>query len=187
MSEHEPFVDHYKILEVNPNCSPRVLESAYHRQAKRYHPDHADEADVAKLTEVIDAYRALKDPAKRAEYNAAYSSHTGFIFTGEDFGLEEDVTAVSDADDHAKILLALYKRRRDKAQDAGVAPYYLQELLNCSDDALDFHIWYLREKDLIAVTEQGTLAITVNGIDHVISTSRTAMREREKLMLSQLD
>jgi len=185
MTDHVPFVDHYKLLEVSPNCSPRVLEAAYHRQAKRYHPDHAEEADVAKLTEVIDAYRALRDPAMRAEYNASYSNHTGFIFAGENFGIEEDVTAVSDADDHAKILLTLYKRRREKAQDAGVAPFFLQEMLNCSDEALDFHIWYLKEKELIAVTEQGTLAITVSGIDHVISTSRTTMRER--LMLSQLD
>jgi curved DNA-binding protein len=72
----------------------------------------------------------------------------------------------------------LYKRRREDAQNAGVPPFYLQEMLNCSDEHFEFHKWYLKEKGFIAITEQGTLAITIQGVDHVISMSRTTRAEK---------
>lgn len=56
-------------------------------------------------------------------------------------------------------------------------------MLNCSDERFEFHQWYLKEKGFIVVTEHGTLAITVQGVDHVISMSRTT--SAEKLMISQ--
>ena len=58
----------------------------------------------------------------------------------------------------------------------------LQEFMACSNDHFEFHMWYLREKGLVDVTEQGTYAITVEGIDHVISLSR---QTAEKLLLER--
>jgi curved DNA-binding protein len=183
MALSEPFVDFYQVLRVEPNCSARSLETAYHLLAKTYHPDHGETADVAKLTEVIDAYKALRDIEDRASYDQLYTSHTGFIFFTPDEDPGADHAALSDADAHTKVLQLLYKRRRENAQDAGVNRYFVQELLDCSDDVFDFHVWYLKEKGLILTTEQGSLAITIAGVDHVISLSKTALRE--KLMLSQ--
>ena len=183
MAHGETFVDYYSVLQVDPNCSGRALETAYHLLAKMYHPDHSDTADVAKLTEVIEAYKVLKIPAKRLDYNHLYASTTGFVFSSGDEGLGEDGPAISDADAHAKMLLFLYKRRREHAQDAGIGRYLVQEMLDCADDVFEFHLWYLKEKGLIAITEHGTLAITIEGVDHVIATSRTTLRE--KLLISQ--
>lgn len=184
MAFDEPFVDYYAILEESPTCSSRALEAAYHSLAKRYHPDHADDADVRKFTEVISAYKALKDPQDRARYDQRYAEVTGFDFDIPKDEMADERTAYSDADSHAKILQFLYKRRRENAQDAGVGRYLIQDMLACSEELFDFHIWYLREKGLIVLTEQGTLAITIVGVDHVISTSRTAIRE--KLLLEGL-
>src|SRR4030095_14842397 len=103
--------------------------------------------------------------------------------SSEEFDLEES-TALSDADDHAKILVFLYRRRRENAQNAGVVGFYLQEMLNCSDELFEFHKWYLKEKGFVVLTEQGTLAITIQGVDHVISMSRTS--KDEKLLISKL-
>lgn len=183
MTNGEPFVDYYNILGSDPNCSARELETAYHFLAKKYHPDHSEIGDVAKLTEVIEAYKALKSPEKRAEYDILYSSTTGFIFSSVNDEIDEAKSAISDADAHTKILLFLYKRRRERAQDAGVGRYFVHEMLNCSDEIFEFHLWYLKEKGFIATTEQGTLAITIEGVDHVISMSRTTLRE--KLLLAQ--
>lgn len=185
MANDDPFVDYYHTLEVSPDCSVRVLETAYHLLAKKYHPDHSDMADVTKLTEVIEAYKALKNPEKRAEYDLLYAGATGFIFSSGDVDEEfrDEKSAISDADAHAKILLFLYKRRREQAQDAGVGRYYVNEMLNCSDEIFEFYLWYLKEKGFLVTTEQGTLAITIEGVDHVISMSRTALRE--KLLLAQ--
>ena len=61
--------------------------------------------------------------------------------------------------------------------------FYLQEMLKCSDEHFEFHKLYLREKCFIEATEHGTLAITIQGIDHVISMSRTTTAE--KLLIAQ--
>jgi curved DNA-binding protein len=183
MALSEPFVDFYKVLRVDPNCNARTLETAYHLLAKTYHPDHGDSADVAKLTEVIDAYKALRNPEDRAGYDQLYTAHTGFVFFDPDEEPGADYSALSDADAHARILKLLYKRRRENAQDAGVGRYFVQELLDCTDDVFDFHVWYLKEKGLIVTTEQGSLAITIAGVDHVIATSHSALKE--KLLIAQ--
>ena len=46
-----------------------------------------------------------------------------------------------------------------------------------------FAMKYLKQKGFIEVTEHGTVAITVEGIDHVISLSRTTAAE--KLLIGQ--
>ena len=53
----------------------------------------------------------------------------------------------------------------------------------CSDENFEFYIWYLKAKNFIEITEQGTLEITIQGVDHVISTSRAT--KAEKLLITQ--
>jgi curved DNA-binding protein len=186
MDEGQEFIDYYNVLQVNPNCDAKILESAYRYLAKMYHPDHAETANVEKFSQVTEAYKVLRDPAKRATYDRAY-------FLGTDrplnsFPLENDLesdeeTALSDAELHERILLTLYKRRREHAYDAGVVGWFIQQMLQCSDDNFEFHVWYLKSKGLLEITEQGTLAITIKGVDHVISMSRS--HASEKLLIGQ--
>jgi curved DNA-binding protein len=183
MTAGKDFIDYYNILQVDPNCSAKALEGAYRHLAKMYHPDHRDTADVTRFNEVIEAYRAIRNLDERAKYDLIYASITGFKFLSNDDEYSDAKSAVSDADVHAKILLSLYKRRREHAQDPGVGRYFVQEMLNCSDEHFEFHLWYLREKGFIETTEQGALVITIEGVDHVISMSRTTMRE--KLLIAQ--
>lgn len=185
MSDSEQFVDFYSVLRVIPTCDARALETAYHTLAKQYHPDHAESADIAKLTEVIDAYKVLRDPDSRAAYDLAYSRSTGFDFSAADDDLGQARAALSDAEAHAMILMYLYRKRREGARDAGVGQFTIHEMLGCSEELFDFHLWYLREKGFIQTTERGTLAITIEGVDHVIATSRTVLKE--KLMIAQSD
>lgn len=181
MRTGEPFVDFYGTLGVQPECNARTLELAYHALAKRHHPDHAEEADIARFTQIVEAYKALKDPQLRAEYDMHYASVTGYVFGVSQEANSDEQSALSDADAHTKILMFLYKRRREQAQDAGVGRYFVREMLNCSEELFDFHLWYLKEKGFIIITEQGTIAITIEGVDRVISMSRTAMREKLRL------
>jgi curved DNA-binding protein len=161
MANDAPFIDLYNVLQVSPNCSARVLETAYHALAKKYHPD------------------------ERSEYNLHYASLTGFDFSpAPEEEVEAEKSALSDADAHAKILQMLYQNRRENASDPGVPRYLVQEALNCSDEIYVFHLWYLREKGFILTTEQGTLAITIEGVDHVIAMSRTTMRENLRITQS---
>lgn len=186
MTGNQPFVDYYDILQVHPTCDPKIIESAYHYLAKMYHPDHSGDEDTTRFNDVTQAYRVLRNADKRAEYDARYATEkhgesvwAPFVNAGE---IDENA-ALSDADDHARILMFLYKKRREDAQDAGVIGFYLQDMLQCSDERFDFHKWYLKEKGYIQVTEQGTLAITIQGVDHVIAMSRTT--RAEKLLIGQ--
>lgn len=184
MNSHS-FIDYYRILQVNPGCDGKILESAYHYLAKMYHPDRTGTADTTKFSAVVEAYRVLRNPAQRAEYDLLYSQYVGTPFRPaprDEFGVDERA-ALSDADDHARILMYLYRKRRENAQNAGVVGFYLQDMLECSDEHFEFHKWYLKEKGFVVLTEQGTLAITIQGIDHVISMSRTA--KAEKLLIPQ--
>lgn len=183
MTKGEPFVNYYKILQVDPNCNARTLEAAYHYLAKMFHPDHSDTEEVTRFNEVIEAYKAIRKPDDRAKYDLLYANATGFDFSSKNEEYVEEKSAASDADVHNKILLSLYKKRRENAQDAGIGRYFVQEMLNCSDEHFEFHLWYLKAKGFIETTEQGTLAITIEGVDHVISMSRTTIRE--KLLIAQ--
>lgn len=181
MIEDEPFIDYYRVLQVSPNCDAKLLETAYRHLAKIYHPDHSETADVSKFKEVVDAYRVLRNPKKRQKYDALHKEHV-LIDEAEvpesNGPLIDEHAALTDAEAHEKILLTLYKKRRDNAQNPGELEYYIKEFLNCSDDIFEFHIWYLKAKGYVERTEQGTLAITVEGVDHVISMSRTNMVEQ---------
>ncbi len=186
MQNGQEFVDYYGLLQVDPNCDDKILEVAFHHFAKLYHPDHAETADIQKFSEVTEAYRTLKNPEKRSEFNRLYEVHKGEQVQGNGFDTRIEIngkTALDDAEIHEKILHTLYRKRRENAKDAGLVGWLLQEMLECSEEHFEFHLWYLKSKGFLELTEQGTIAITIQGVDHVISRSRTD--EVEKLLLSK--
>lgn len=65
----------YQILEIPTDASEREIKRAYHTLAKRLHPDKAQNPEEAKRLEaqmaaISHAYNILKDPQRRAEYDA---------------------------------------------------------------------------------------------------------------------
>ena len=64
--------DYYKILQIDPGAEPEVIEAAYRRLARKYHPDVNKSPDaVQRMQQINVAYEVLRDPAKRAEYDRA--------------------------------------------------------------------------------------------------------------------
>ena len=63
--------DHYGTLQVVPHAEPEVIEAAYRRLARKYHPDRREvEGDTtARMQELNAAYSILRDPALRAAYD----------------------------------------------------------------------------------------------------------------------
>jgi curved DNA-binding protein len=184
MENGQEFVDYYKVLQVDWDCSHRTLELAYHHLAKMYHPDNAETSDVERFSEAVEAYNALRDPDKREDYDRIYLATIGrpaYRFAPDDGPAVDEMTAAGDAEIHAKLLLILYKRRRERPSDPGIGGWLIQEMLACTDDQFEFHNWYLRSKGLVEITEQGTLAISIAGVDHVISTSRATLREKLRI------
>jgi len=77
------YKDYYQILGVSRDVSPEDLKKAYRKLARKYHPDVSKEANAeAKFKEVGEAYEALKDPEKRAQYDRFGSNYkNGQSFT----------------------------------------------------------------------------------------------------------
>jgi len=62
-----PHVDYYKVLDVPASASAAEIKSAYHRAAKRAHPDAGGSSEAMQL--VNEAYAVLSDAAERRDYD----------------------------------------------------------------------------------------------------------------------
>jgi curved DNA-binding protein len=75
------YTDYYAALGVERGASAEDIKKAYRRLAQKYHPDVSKEPDAeAKFKEVAEAYGTLKDPEKRAAYDALGSRPQGEEF-----------------------------------------------------------------------------------------------------------
>lgn len=65
--------DHYSILGVNRFASRQALRRAYRARIREVHPDlnPADEVASDRAREVIEAYRALRNPESRRRYDSS--------------------------------------------------------------------------------------------------------------------
>ncbi|HLX33778.1 MAG TPA: J domain-containing protein [Candidatus Limnocylindrales bacterium] len=61
------FVDFYKVLQVDPEADPDVVQAAYRVLARKLHPDlTGDESGMKRLNS---AWDTLRDPKRRAAYH----------------------------------------------------------------------------------------------------------------------
>ena len=65
-------LDHYKTLGVTESSSADEIKAAYRKLAMQHHPDRngGSTASETKLKELNEAYDTLKDPTKKADYDA---------------------------------------------------------------------------------------------------------------------
>ena len=62
--------DAYKILQVDPEADPEVIQAAYRRLALKWHPDVADSTEAAaRMAAINRAWALLGDPERRAAYD----------------------------------------------------------------------------------------------------------------------
>lgn len=63
-------VDAYKVLQVDPEADPDVIQAAYRRLAQKHHPDRSTGDDAARRMIAINAaWEVLRDPERRARYD----------------------------------------------------------------------------------------------------------------------
>ena len=65
-------MNHYEILEIGKDATPKEIKKAYYRLAKLYHPDHnKDNPEAeAKFKAVGEAYKILSNENSRAVYDS---------------------------------------------------------------------------------------------------------------------
>lgn len=162
----DSFQDHYEVLQLSPCADSETIERVYRLLAKRYHPDNRDSGDEARFCEVRDAYEVLRDPERRAAFDARRDEllrATWRIFDQEAFPGELD----DDERIFQGVLSLLYVMRRRDPAAGGLGSITLEERLGVPREHLEFPLWYLRRRGLIEVLPGGQLAITVDGIDRL--------------------
>jgi len=158
------FIDFYELLEISPNANSETIERIFRFFAKRYHPDNPETGNAARFSDIVDAHNTLKDPVKRAEYDVHYRNHSELRYETVSEATDPK-TVEGDVAIQEKLLALLYVRRRRDVNNAGIGDSELETLTGCPAEHLEFHLWYLKAKGWIAKTENGTYAITVEGVD----------------------
>ena len=68
-------MNHYRTLQVIRDADPAVIDRAYRALSLKHHPDLSGpdgrEGANARMRELNEAYRILRDPQKRAAYDAS--------------------------------------------------------------------------------------------------------------------
>ena len=164
MDNEETYEDHYEALQLNPNADQETIQRVFRLLAKRYHPDNQETGDGDRFNRLMRAYEVLSHPSSRAGYDARYyanRSNHWKVFDRNTNGTEQD-RRIFDS-----VLSMLYIARRQNPRHPGLGILEVERMLGCPPDFLEFHIWYLKEKQWIERTENGQLAITVAGVEKV--------------------
>jgi len=166
MTVQNDLTDYYEFLQINQNADTETIEKVFRMLAKRYHPDNISTGDVEKFKMIMEAYRVLSDPEKRAAYDLKYPE-----IQRQKWQFHISISDDSNGDNEKKIrrdiLAAVYTTRRKNVNDAGLGTWHLEKLLGFPQQLMEFEIWYLKEKRWIERTESGKYAITVDGVDIV--------------------
>src|SRR3990167_350794 len=85
--------DYYEVLGVAKSATQDEIKKAFRKKAHEYHPDKGG-GDEEKFKEINEAYQALSDAQKRAQYDQFGSSDgaggQAGGFRWEDFGGDEE-------------------------------------------------------------------------------------------------
>ena len=63
-------LDYYAILEVSSSATTTEIKKSYRRLARLHHPDLNQDALDTHIKRLNEAYEVLRDPVKRAAYDA---------------------------------------------------------------------------------------------------------------------
>ncbi len=163
MTTDSKFVDYYEILEASVSANFDTIERIFRFLAKRYHPDCSEHGDRQRFTQIVEAYETLRDPERRAAYDAKFESEK----SEQSEIVREAGHASSDTADRHRILTLLYAQRRRDMKNPGIGISTLEHIMGLPMEVIEFHIWYFRQKGLVLREESGTLSITAEGVDKI--------------------
>jgi curved DNA-binding protein CbpA len=164
---NDPNRDLYEILEISPNASQETVERMFRYLAQRYHPDRQGTGDADRFDQIVKAYNTLKEPESRAAYDSRHKTNVDYHWSlveeaGDNDNFEKDGLI------QERVLSVLYSRRKRDSRDPGLGQLQLERLTGCPHEMLDFHLWYLRDKGWIMRMENGSVAITADGVDQCL-------------------
>ena len=155
--------DLYEILEISPNASQETIERMFRYLAQHHHPDR-ETGDADRFDQIAKAYGTLKDPESRAAYDSRHKTNLDYQWSlveeaGDNDNFDKDSMI------QERVLSVLYTKRKRDPREPGLGSIQLERSTGCPHEMLDFHLWYLRDKGWIMRMEDGSVAITADGVD----------------------
>jgi curved DNA-binding protein CbpA len=158
--------DYYEVLQVSDAAEPETINRVYRMLAQRYHPDNRETGNEGRFRTITEAYQVLSNPEKRAQYDATNQKRkkdrwrlvSAGAQTENDFEMEQVVRLT--------VLEALYTKRRVDPQNPGIYLVELERLIGRPREHLEFTIWFLNQKKLIA-TDDARMYLTADGAEYL--------------------
>lgn len=162
--EKQGFVDHYEVLQISPNAQDETIQRVYRLLAQHYHPDNKETGNQELFEQVLNAYRVLSDPERRAAYDVEYR-----VAVGNRWKIFDQSTAIQGLDGEKRkrlgILTLLCTKRMNEPHNPHVTLIEMEQLLGCPREHLEFSLWYLRETGRIQRGDSGRYLLTAKGLE----------------------
>jgi curved DNA-binding protein CbpA len=160
------FIDYYEILEISPNAQPETIHRVYRLLAQSYHPDNQDTGDTGRFSLVLESYRVLSDPERRASYDVEHQASRATRWKIFDQSTAMQGIA-AEKRKRGGILTLLYTKRMTSPEHPSLNLFELEQLLGCPREHLELSLWYLKESGRVARGDSGRYSITCKGLETV--------------------
>jgi curved DNA-binding protein len=152
-------------MQISPNADIDTIQHVFRYLAKKWHPDyHKGDPEQFKL--LVEAHKILTNTERRAAYDLRYQR-----FWENKWNIAAEASdgrsLVDDSEVRESLLSLYYVQRRSKMNDPGLGEMEVARLMRIPVHLIEFHIWYLKEKEWIQRLENGQFALTARGVDEV--------------------
>jgi curved DNA-binding protein CbpA len=158
------FNDFYEVLQISPNALPETIHRVYRLLAQHYHPDNKESGNVEMFNQVLEAYRVLSDPERRAGYDADHRS-----FSQVKWKIFETASTMSGIEGERRkrmgILSLLCAKRIENYNSPAMSTFELEELLAIPREHLELSLWYLKETGRISRSDNGRYVLLAKGLE----------------------
>lgn len=177
----DDFTDYYETLQISPNAQMETVQRVYRLLALNYHPDNKETGDVEMFNRVLEAYKVLSDPERRAAYDVEHRTATSarwkiFDQTSAVQGIEGERVK------RTGILSLLCTKRMTNPDSPGLNVLELEQFLGCPREHLELSLWYLRDSGRIGRTDNGKYAITAKGFETLEEASEPTPAPRYRML-----
>jgi curved DNA-binding protein CbpA len=178
MSNDEAPVDYYETLQISVNADPDTVHRVYRLLAQRFHPDNQETGNATRFRQICDAYQALSDPEKRAQYDAVHHQKQQQRWRLVSAGTQSETDFEIERLSRLTVLEVLYTRRRLEADTPGIFVGELEDLTGRPREHLEFTLWYLVQRGFVQRTDNSRLVITAEGVDHLEQNYQASLGRR---------
>jgi curved DNA-binding protein CbpA len=159
--------DYYEDLQVSSSAEPETIHRVYRLLAQQFHPDNAETGNEARFRLIAEAYQALNDPVRRAQYDVAYNAQRQDRWRIVNSGEDVDNDFAAEQLTRLTILEILYTRRRLEPDKPGIFMGDLEKMIGRPREHLEFTSWYLIQKKLVQRTDNALLVISADGVEYL--------------------